>query len=106
MASRLLTADEFLREMKRTTAEYNSKRHYPDLDMGQCCECGFVAKVAEFMESDEGNYYDGPEIVHYCPRCDDGFVENYFPSEESLKEWKKYVSENLLKGETDEGRTD
>jgi len=57
-------------------------------DMATCCECGFTGKVIEFHAEIESEGWEYPDYtVHYCPKCEDGVAEDYFPSEESLARW-------------------
>lgn len=63
---------------------------YPELDMGTCCECGFSGKVSAFIAEMEQDGWENPEyLVHWCPKCEDGAIDDYFPSEESLARWNK-----------------
>jgi hypothetical protein len=66
----------------------------PVLDMACCCSCGWTAKASEFIEETEQDGPEGPRyIIHDCPKCEDGFVEDYHASEESYAEWEKDCAE-------------
>ena len=79
--------------------EFNAKTTKiasPVLDMCKCSNCTRTMKVSE-CEQDHG-YHDGWEMPAYteilCPHCDDGgCVDDFWPSDESIKEYEAQKSE-------------
>ena len=64
----------------------------PLLDCGSCSECGWSGKLSDCEKEQEGNYEEGYVWAVYCPECEDGgCIENYYPSAESLAQWKKQI---------------
>ena len=62
----------------------------PVLDCGTCSECGWTGKLSDCIKEEEGNYDTGYYWAVYCPVCEDGgCIENFYPSAESLAEWKR-----------------
>lgn len=65
-----------------------SKPSTVKFDMCKCIECGEVSKVSD-CGSDFGNHNGWelpPYTIHYCPKCPDGEMDDYFYSPEKLKE--------------------
>jgi Fe2+ or Zn2+ uptake regulation protein len=64
----------------------------PEMDMCKCETCGKTFKVSELHVEVEQENWEHPQtyLVHYCPECEDGGeILDYFPSEESVRRWKK-----------------
>ena len=46
--------------------------------VGVCTECDKTSLVSDCEEEDESDYYDsGPIIVHPCPYCEEGILDDY-----------------------------
>jgi hypothetical protein len=47
-------------------------------------------KVSECETEEDGDWESGYYLIHLCPVCEDGgCIDDYFPSEESLAQWRK-----------------
>ena len=68
----------------------------PKMDMCQCDLCGWSGKVSECEVEWERDGWEYPEYqIHLCPKCDDGYMVEYWYSEESLND-NKEVFTNLI----------
>lgn len=57
----------------------------PEQDRGGCEQCGWVGDISNCQIEREGSYEEGYYDVHLCPSCSDGFITDYWYSNEEEK---------------------
>lgn len=76
--------------------EYSKpKRTSPVLDICRCGSCYKVMLTKNAIE--DYGYHDGWEMKPYseylCPYCEDGYIEDFWASNKSVKEYNKIKGE-------------
>lgn len=56
------------------------------MDMCRCNNCDWSGKVDDAIAEIESDGWEYPEYtVHNCPKCEEGFIEDYWYSDEEIE---------------------